>query len=295
MSPAVVLDAMPALAQSDIPQIATALMGEVGWMREHLANDTTRPVLDAYGASLYAPRLATLGLHRRAGDTDATIRLRGATVYFLAFTVRNASVRAQLNTEGRKALGLDGDGKVDLSRVDADLRRAALRVTVQESGEAAYNAVLGELKTNHNTQQRYELLSALGSTHYPKLGAQARDYALTPAVAVGELDSVYGSNVSERENREAFWQWFQSHFDALRTRVPDSHQAGLTHYAAGNYRCSKAQSDELRSWFAPRIQSVIGGERALAQVLEGIDQCTALREHVGEKALATWAEAHPAH
>jgi len=290
VSPAVVLDAMPALAQSDIPQIATALMGEAGWMRDHLANDATRPVLDAYSTRLYTPKLAALGLLRRQGDSDATTRLRSALVNFLAFTVRDKNVRAQLNAEGRKALGLDGDGKVDLARLDGDLRRAALRATVQESGEPAFNAVLGELKTNHNTQQRYELLAALGSTHDAHLGAQARDYALTPAVAVGELDSVYGSNVGERENRLAFWEWFQAHFDALRARLPDSHQAGLARYAAGNHRCSKEQSDELRAWFAPRVKAVVGGERALAQVLEGIGQCTALREHVGEKALATWAE-----
>jgi len=268
-------------------------MGEVSWMREYLANDITRPVLDAYATKLYAPKLAALGLHRREGDADATVRLRSALVNFLAFTVRDANVRAQLNAEGRKALGLDGGGKVDLARIDGDVRRAALRAAVQESGEPAFNAVLGELKANHNTQQRYDLLFALANTHDPKLGVQARDFGLTPAVAVGEMGNVYFSNGGERENRAAFWDWFQAHFDELRARMPDAHQPGLAYYPS-QARCSKMQSDELRTWFAPRIKNVVGGERALAQVLEGIDQCTALREHVGEKSLATWAEAHPA-
>ena len=292
IGPAVVLEAMPALAHSDIPQIATALMGDARWMREHLANETTQIVLDAYATKLYAPKLAALGLYRRANDSDATTRLRSALINFLAFTVRDANLRAQLNAEGRKALGLDGDGKVDLSRADADLRRNALRAAVQESGEPAYNAVLGELKTNHNTQQRYDLLSALGATRDSKLGALARDYALTPAVAVGELGNILGSNADERENRSAFWEWFQAHYEVLRGRLPDAWQSELPGMASVE-RCSKAEADEIREWFAPRVKALIGGERALAQALEGIDQCAALRDHAGNKALEAWAEAHP--
>jgi hypothetical protein len=51
----------------------------------------------------------------------------------------------------------------------------------------------------------------------------------------------------------------------------------------------------LRSFFAPRIKDLTGGERILAQSLETIAQCTSLREHVGEKSLATWAEVHAVH
>ena len=63
---------------------------------------------------------------------------------------------------------------------------------------------------------------------------------------------------------------------------------------AGDGRCGKAEGDEIREWFAPRIKDVIGGERHLAQTLEKVDTCAALREHVGDKALKNWAEAHPA-
>ena len=63
---------------------------------------------------------------------------------------------------------------------------------------------------------------------------------------------------------------------------------------AGAGRCSKDSGEEMREWFAPRIKEMLGGERKLAQSLEGVGTCGALREHVGAKALAQWAEAHPA-
>ena len=294
VAPGTVLDAMPALASSNVPQVATALTGSFEWIREHLATDVTRPLMDAFATALYAPRLRSLGYRRVQGEDVATTNLRKRVVEFLALTVRDPAVRKPLLEQGRAALGLDGSGRVDLARADSDLGDVALKVAVQELGAPASNAILVNLKTNHDTQQRYQLLSALGSTRDAKLGEQARNYALTDAVAVGEMGRIYESNNDEPENRAAFWGWFQTNYDALRARFPPGAQGRLARMAATG-RCSNTQSDELRGFFAPRVKNMIGGERALAQSLEGISQCASLREHVGEKPLATWAETHPAH
>jgi len=291
-TPGEVLDAMPTFSASPTTQIATALFNRFAWIREYLATDARRPALDAYAASLYAPRATALGLRRLPSDTDAITQLRVRLTEFLAFTTHDAALRRALNDQGRLALGLDGTGTVDLSRVDSDIRGAALKVAVQDSGEPAFKAVLGELAINHQTRQRYELLAALGATHDPNLGEQARDYGTTSAVAVGELRFLYGGSVAEPENDDAFWQWLKTHYDALAVRLQDQFQSVVIRLAAVN-RCSKPQSDELRTWFAPRIASIVGGDRVLAQSLEAIDQCTALREHVGEASLASWAAAHP--
>jgi alanyl aminopeptidase len=291
LAPGTVLDAMPALSNSGLPQVATALVGELAWIRDYLATGNTRPALDAYTATLYAPHLAALGLGRLPDDTDMTTDLRARLVDVLAVVAQDAALRRQLNQLGRAALGLDSGGTVDLTRLNPDLRGAILKVTVQDSGEPAFKAIVGELATNHQTRQRYEMLAALGATHDPKLAEQARNYGLTPAVAVGEIQFLYGSHVGEIENRDAFWQWLEANYAALAARLPDQFQGVLIRFAASK-RCTKSQSDELRDWFAPRLKSIIGGERALAQSLESIDQCAALRAHVGEQALATWAASH---
>jgi alanyl aminopeptidase len=293
-TPGEVLDAMPTFSVSTVPQIATALFNRFAWIRQYLATDATRPALDAYATHLYAARAAALGLRHLPTDTDSTTQFRVRLTDFLAFTTRDAGLRRALNEQGRVALGLDGGGPVDLSRVDPDMLGIALRVAVQDSGEPAFKAALGELAVNHQTRQRYELLAALGSTHDPNLGEQARNYGTTPAVAVGEVRLLYRSSVSEPENVAAFWQWLKTHYEVLAARLPDQYQPILISLAATN-RCSKPQSDELRAWFTPRIGSIIGGDRVLAQSLEMIDQCTALRDHDGEASLAAWAAAHPVH
>ena len=290
-SAAAVLDALPLLAKSDTPQVVTALLDSVQWMYEHLATNVTRPVLDAYVTQLYEPRLQKLGYRHKTDEGNATTQMRVDLVNFLAFRVRDPAVRKALDAQGRAALGLDGSGKVDLSRADSDLLRSALKVTVQEDGEPAFDAVMGELKTNQQTRDRYGLLAALGATHDPKLGDRARDYGLTPAVQVGELRYIYLANVDEPENRASFWQWFTAHYDPLRERLPPLAQGGLPKMAEEG-RCSNEQAAEVEAFFEPRIKQLIGGQRNLAQVLEETHQCSGLREHVGEKALATWAEAH---
>ena len=285
----VVLDAMPALAASDLPQVATALVDDFAWIRQHPANDSTRPVLDAYAAKLFGARVDKLGLRRAASDSDAVSRMRVRLVHFLAFDAHNPALRQKLNALGRGALGLDG-GKRDLSQLDPDMRGDVLRGTVQDSGAPAFEAVLAELDTTKDTQLRYELIAALGGAHDAKLAARARDFGLTPAVAVGELPYLYFNHVAEPENQADFWPWFQAHFDALRGRLPDFYQGMLPRMVARG-RCDKTQSDDMQQWFAPRIAQVIGGERSLAQSLEGVNQCSSLREHAGDKALANWAEA----
>ncbi len=293
-SPGEVLDAMRALSASPAPQVATALFEQFAWIREYLTIEATRPALDAYAVSLYGPRAAALGLHRLPSDTDATTQLRVRLTEFLALTAHDATLRRALDQQGRMALGLDGTGTVDLSRVDPDIRGTVLKVAVQESGAPAFNAVLGELAVNHQTQQRYELLAALGATHDPTLGEQARDYGATPAVAVGELRYLYRSMVAEPENVDAFWNWLKTHEEALERRLPDQYQAQIIVFAAAN-RCTQPQADALRTWFEPRIAGILGGDRILRQRLEAIDQCIALRDHIGAASLAAWATAREAH
>jgi alanyl aminopeptidase len=294
LGPAAVLDAMPALATNDMPQVATALLGTFEWIREELADDRVRSVLDAYATSLYAPRMAQLGYHRRTGDASTTIALRQRLASFLALVVRDPGVRKELGAQGRAALGLDGSGKPDLSRADPDLLRTILRVTVQDAGAPAFDAVQKEFAVNRDTNQRYSLLAGLGATRDPALAEKARDFGLDRSVQVGELANLYEANVDEPENRAAAWQWLQAHYAAYRERLP-AFRVGYMPKTFADGRCSGTEADELSAFFAPRVKELVGGDRGLSQALETIRQCASLREHEGPKALDAWLEMRETH
>lgn len=291
LGPAAVLDAMPALARSDMPQVASALFDSFEWIQEHLADAGEKVALDAYARRLYGPRLVELGYRAKPGEAGTRTALRTRIAELLAMEVRDPEVRAELVAQGRQALGLDAKQGVDLARADVDLRETILKVTVQDVGAPAFDAVQKDLGVNRDTAQRYALLAALGSTRDPTLGARARDFGLDPAVQIGEMASVYEAHVAEPENRAAAWQWLKDHFDAYRVRLPAFAQSRVPQtFAQG--RCSAADAQAVSAWFEPRVKDLIGGDRGLAQTVEGIRQCVSLREHVDAKALRAWAETH---
>jgi alanyl aminopeptidase len=292
VGPAAVLDAMPALARSDMPQVATALFTSFEWIREQLVDEHARAVLDAYASATYEPRLAQLGYRRKQDDSSTTIALRTRLAGFLGLIVRDRTVRDELAKQGRAALGLDGSGKIDLARTDPDLLRSALEVTVQEDGAAAFDAVQKEFAVNRDTTQRYALLAALGATRNPALGEKARNFGLDPSVQIGELYNIYDAQADQPENRAAMWQWLSVHYDAYRERLP-AFRRGYMPRTFADGRCSAREADELSAFFAPRIKDLVGGDRGLGQTLEGIRQCASLREHLGDRSLAAWLETHP--
>ncbi|MEP7044441.1 MAG: M1 family aminopeptidase [Dokdonella sp.] len=291
IGPAVILDAMPSLAIAELPQVATALLPTLEWIREQLGDATTRPLLDAYAVHLYGPRLRQLGYRREDGEAGTVTALRTRLAQFLALVVREPVTRSELARQGRSALGLDGEGSADLTRADADLLGIALKVAVQDGGAVAFDDVQRELARNHDTAQRYALLGALGATRDPALSARARDIGLTAAVQIGEMSRLYRAQMDEPENRAATWQWLEDHYEAYRQRLPAFAQSGLPGSLAKG-RCSGESADELSAFFVPRIKDLIGGERGLGQTLEDIRQCAALHQHIGAKGLAGWGETH---
>jgi alanyl aminopeptidase len=289
-SPAQVLEALPMLAKSEHPQVATALIGTVDWLHDELANKATLPVLQAYITHIYGPILQKIGYRKNPNESSEITQMREDLANFLALGIHDPTTRKALDVQGRAALGLDGGGKVDLAKADPDLLRVSLKVTVQEAGQPAFDAIVNELKTNHQTRERYTLLAALASTHQADLSQRALDYGLTPAVAVGEMRFIYRATADEPEDRAGYWQWFKTNFDKLQARMPPFAQGYAPAMVSLPGNCSKGQAEEIRAFFEPRIKQMNGGERVLAQVLEGTNQCAALREHVGEKALESWAE-----
>jgi alanyl aminopeptidase len=288
-----VLDAMPALAAAPMPQVATALLDRYQWIREHVADASTRPLLDAWVTRLYAPRLQQLGFHRRDKEPGTDTALRTRIAEFLAMIVRDPAVRSELAKQGRAALGLDDAGKADLTRADPDLLVTTLKVAVQDGGADAFDAAQKAFEANRDTTQRYALLAGLGATREPALAERARDYGLMPAVQIGEMSRLYEAQIAEPENRGAMWQWLMKNFDAYRVRLPAFAQAYLPR-TFDDGRCSTAAADEMSGFLAPRVKDLIGGERGLGQTLEGIRQCSALRGHVDRKPLAEWSAAHAA-
>jgi alanyl aminopeptidase len=112
--------------------------------------------------------------------------------------------------------------------------------------------------------------------------ARARALALEPVVRRGEVFSLLGPHFEREENRAAARPWFLAHADALIARLPVLHAAAAPAvFAVG--ACSEAEAQQVEAQFGARLAALEGGPRALAEIVERIRLCAALRAHQAER------------
>jgi alanyl aminopeptidase len=271
------LSALPKLAGAKARQVVTAPIDTLTWMDEHLArNDTERAALHARVRAVYQPRLDALGLDAKPGESDDDHLLRAALQSLLADFARDPALRASLGTRGRAVLGIDGDGVLKPDAVAPDQRALALAMAATSGDGALFDAMTKAFRASTDSVLRGQLLSALGRFTDPALAARARAISLEDGTRSNELTIVAFSQLGERESRADARQWLRSEYDALMKKGPRGLGGGFVRLDAFA-RCSDANADAISAWHEPRLREVEGGPRRLAQSIEGIRLCAALK------------------
>ncbi len=266
----VFLDGMSAFAthpEYDVASGSTRLLGfmesELADSRDDLARHVTQTYKSRYNrivgtdtveGDLLAPTLANL-LIRLGQDKEIT----------------NKMVKA-----GSEYLGLDGDA--NKSAVAPNMLGLALRETMREKGEAAYDALL-DMAANGSSLEKGAAAGALSSiqsdTVYERLLTDvvlAEDSPLTGRQA----GTVLGGLLRSEKYGEQTWDWFKANIVAYAKKVPDVRKGGLPG-AGGNF-CSLERLDEVREFVEANAELMPGYERSLLQTLESIELCAALKD-----------------
>jgi alanyl aminopeptidase len=132
------------------------------------------------------------------------------------------------------------------------------------------------------------LLTAIGCVVEPEVAARARSLELDPRVRSNEVMRILGAQLHHPETRDAAWAFLASHLDALLARIPSANASTIV--SAGTAYCDRAHRDELEKLFAPRIASIEGGPRSLANALEEMSLCIARRAAQEPSARAFFAK-----
>lgn len=271
------LAVVPRLAAAPGRMTATSTFGQLEWMIEHLAADpAARARLREFIAATYGPRLAALSLDPRAGETDEDRLLRAKLAFFVADVGKTGALRDEMAKRGRAALGLRSE-QGSTPAIAADMRDLALKMAVQDGGNATFDAAIKQLRAASDPVLRGELVTALGSVTDPALFRRARELALQPdLLRRNEVHQLLGSLSENEQLRTMQRQWIDERFDALAARVTPTGADLVGYYAEGS--CGAADADALQSKFGARIVSMEGGPRTLAQTVEATRLCGALRD-----------------
>lgn len=274
-----VMTAIAPLARDPHPAVAVTPMSFVHTAREWLEDGASRAAVEQFGRSLYAPLYRELGWEPRKGkaeESPGTKLLRQQIIVFLTLSARDAGVRKEAAARGKAYVGFGKDGAIHPEAVDPNLAGIALAVAVQEEGPPLFDALAGRLSSIDDERVRAQILHALGAVRDPALAARARALSLDPRVRLNEMMTPIQAQLDQIETREAAWEWFKGHVDAVLDRLPST-SSGYLPLVAMPF-CDKRRAAEVESLFSSRIQRLDGGPRNLASTMEVIKLCTAQRD-----------------
>jgi alanyl aminopeptidase len=87
------------------------------------------------------------------------------------------------------------------------------------------------------------------------------------------------AGMDAESTRRVRFDFLQAHFDQMLQLLGDSTFSGRSRLPnTGLGFCDSQSRKELQSYFEPRLKQLLGAPRVLAHVLEGIDQCIAIKD-----------------
>ncbi|MBV8903159.1 MAG: ERAP1-like C-terminal domain-containing protein [Acidobacteriia bacterium] len=168
----------------------------------------------------------------------------------------------------------------DHNAVDASMVSSVLGTAAYYGDKALFERFLAELKKTQDRQERARILEAMGRFQDPaalEAGMQAVISGEIPFMeAVGLL---FAGQTSDKTRKLAF-DFMKSHFDEIAKKRPTGggFDAGSIFPYVGASFCDAQSRDELKSFFASKVDQFTGAPRVLQQVLESIDVCIANKD-----------------
>ena len=148
---------------------------------------------------------------------------------------------------------------------------------MKANGEAAYGPLL-EMAENGSSFEKGAALGALSATTDKAIADKLRNLALAEdsPLTGRQANSLVGGLISSDEHGDDTWAWLKENFAVfVERKVPDVRLGGMPGFARG---CSVESRDEAKAFFESQADIIPGYERSLAQTVERIELCAALKD-----------------
>lgn len=270
----VALALVPEFSQNTAPQVVQASANIARLLKSETVSADLRRKGARFIRQEFGERAIALGWLPKPGDSDDTRLLRQTLVPFVA----NVGEQKELIQEAQ-ALAHDWLNK--RQTVSPEMLGPLLQVAAEFGDRDLFNLLRTAAGQARDHNLREELLQALGSFRNPVLAAASMDLLLSRDFDSREsfYPLLFGP-LSYAETRDVPFEFVKQHLNSLLQRIP--REAGDDFAAAlptvGGSFCDAKRRDELESFFGDRVKDYTGGQRALAQTLEGIDLCIAARK-----------------
>jgi aminopeptidase N len=247
------------------------------FIRDFLTDAGTRPAFQAWVRRLLAPLYDEIGGTRREDDPEDRRALRAVLIESLGGTARDAATVASASAalDGALARG------VGLDPIVAD---AVVQVAAQQGDAALFDALTGAAQRAASPDERYRYLLALGAFEDPALVDRGLRYALSSELKSQDTARYLARFLGNPAVNGQAWQFTKQHWAELEPKIAVSFGTVRVIEALGAF-CTKAERDDIRSFFAAR--NLGPAVTTLEQAMEEISNCVAVKS-AQTPVLASW-------
>jgi len=238
--------------------------------RAHLVPDNLLPNYRRFLLKNFQARATQLGWTPMAGESDDARLLRVQLVRPIATTAGDMELAGQAKELANKWFG-------DHAAVDPNMLGSVLDTAAYYGDKTLFERMLAEFKSSKDRQISRSLIGAMGSFRDP-----AAIEAGMNALINGDIPFIQGAYLlfagqGEESTRKLAFEFLKAHWDQVVAKMPSGggFDFGADLPEVGGSYCDASSRDELKSFFAPRVDKFVGAPRALDQTIEQIDLCIA--------------------
>jgi len=260
------LSRLPELVKDSSPHILRPAVDMLFSMRYAYIPDALRPNWARFVEKTFGPKAREIGWKPKPGEDEQIRLIRSNLLSVVADKGEDKALLEEANALAQRWLD-------DPRAVENDVVDGVLAVTAHRGDQKLFDRLYEGAKKAKDQVQRGHLIGGM---------SQFRD----PAIVKKSLSILLRNELDARETAFLFFQdermtdvtfsFLKENFDAVLKGIPGE-IGGYLPFVAGGF-CDEPHRADVEAFFKDRVTKLTGGPHNLAQVLEGISLCTALRD-----------------
>ena len=220
---------------------------------------------------IVAPHYARIG----TGTDSGTELLRKNLQRFMVVVAKDRAMRKPLADLAAAVIGLRGDP--DPSAAPMSEWETIFSVGVQDLGEPFFDLLLKRAIESDDAAFRLSAAGALARVEDPALMRKLQAAVLADRFKGTEMVGVVFRQMGRPATREATFAWLRQNDKAIIGLFPETFRSAVVPALGGAF-CSNERAGEWQAFVSSHASLIPGYERRLAQAIESIRLCAALKQ-----------------
>jgi alanyl aminopeptidase len=261
------LEALAGHATWDVAIAATQYLEAITEIIDEAPMRTIEPAMHR----IVAPRYAQIG----TGTDSGTELLRKNLQRFMIVIAKDKAMRKPLADQAAAVIGLHGNQNPSAAPMSE--WETVFSVGVQDIGEPFFDLLLKQAIASDDAAFRQAAAGALARVEDPALVRKLQAAVLADSFKGTEMVGVVFRQMNRPATKEATYAWLRQNDKAIIGMFPETFRSAVVP-ALGAAFCSMERADEWQAFVRSHASLIPGYERNLAQAVERIRLCAALKQ-----------------